>query len=118
MLRSFDEVKAKAFYLGFLGFELNWEHRFEPDTPLYMQLSRGDVALHLSEHHGDGVPGAAVFVEMTGIRAFHAEITAKNYRAMRPAVVDAPWGAWLMQVIDPFGNKINFNEPKPIANKR
>ncbi|MEZ5810919.1 MAG: glyoxalase superfamily protein [Rhizobiaceae bacterium] len=113
MLRSFDEARAKEFYLDFLGFDLDWEHRFEPETPLYMQVSRGDVALQISEHHGDGTPGAAVFVEMAGIKAFHAEITAKNYRAMRPGIVDAPWGAWLMQVIDPFGNKINFNEMKP-----
>lgn len=113
MLRSFDEAKAKEFYLEFLGFDLDWEHRFGPDMPLYMQVSRGDIAFHISEHHGDGTPGAAVFVEMSGIKAFHAEITARNYPSMRPGIVDAPWGAWLMQVIDPFGNKINFNEMKP-----
>ena len=28
ILRIFDESKAKEFYLGFLGFKLDWEHRF------------------------------------------------------------------------------------------
>src|SRR5690349_4182951 len=51
ILRSFDEAKAREFYVGFLGFKVDWEHRFEPDTPLYMQVSRDGCVLHLSEHH-------------------------------------------------------------------
>ena len=58
VLRIFDVVKAKEFYVGFLGFQIDWEHRFEPDLPVYMQVSRGDLVLHLSEHHGDGCPGS------------------------------------------------------------
>jgi len=38
ILRSFDEAKAREFYLGFLGFKVDWEHRFEPGLPLYMQV--------------------------------------------------------------------------------
>ena len=34
ILRSFDETKAKEFYLDFLGYNLDWEHRFEADYPL------------------------------------------------------------------------------------
>ena len=60
ILRSFDAARTKAFYLGFLGFKPVFEHRFEPDMPLYMGVRRGDCVLHLSEHHGDGTPGAAV----------------------------------------------------------
>jgi uncharacterized glyoxalase superfamily protein PhnB len=35
-LRMFDEAEAKAFYLDCLGFEIDWEHRFEdsPSSPL------------------------------------------------------------------------------------
>lgn len=78
-----------------------------------MQVSRGDLILHISEHHGDGSPGAAVFVETTGLKDFHAEIAAKNYKFLRPDIEDAPWNAWCMQVTDPFGNKIRFSESKP-----
>ena len=56
ILRIFDEAKAREFYAGFLGFTFDWEHRFEPGTPLYAQVSRGDCRLHLSEHHGDAHP--------------------------------------------------------------
>jgi len=34
--RIFDEAKAREFYLDFLGFTLDWEHRFEDGLPLYM----------------------------------------------------------------------------------
>jgi len=40
VLRSFDEAKAREFYVDFLGFTVDWEHRFEPGMPLYMQVSR------------------------------------------------------------------------------
>ena len=56
VIRIFDEDKAKDFYLGFLGMTLDWEHRFGPDFPLYMQVSREGLVLHLSEHSGDGSP--------------------------------------------------------------
>jgi len=73
-LRMFDERKAKEFYRDFLGFSIDWEHRFEPNTPLFMQMSRGKVILHLSEHHGDGVPGTVTVVEMTGIEKYLREL--------------------------------------------
>jgi hypothetical protein len=110
IFRIFSEEKAKEFYLGFLGFQLDWEHRFEPGMPLYMQVSRNGLVLHLSEHHGDGAPGATVFVEMAGLNAFHAEVTEKHYKYLRPGIEDAPWGARVMTVTDPFSNRIRFSE--------
>ncbi len=112
VLRMFSVEKARAFYLGFLGFTLDWEHRFEEGMPLYMQVSRGDFALHLSEHHGDGSPGIVVFVAMTGLDEFHREITARGYAYLRPGIEDREWNAREMTVIDPFGNRIRFTEYK------
>lgn len=110
ILRMFDVEKAKEFYLGFLGFSLDWEHRFEPDTPVYMQVSREGVVLHLSEHHGDGCPGAAIFVVMEGIDEYHRELRGRRYKYYRPGIEKVPWKARMMSVIDPFGNRIRFNE--------
>ena len=59
-LRIFDIAKAREFYIEFLGFKVDFEHRFEPDLPLFMQVSMGDVVLYLSEHHGDSAPGAKI----------------------------------------------------------
>ena len=107
---SSRSTRPKEFYLDFLGFALDWEHRFADGLPLYMQVSRGALCLHLSEHHGDACPGSTVFVRMRGVEALHRELTAKNYRYLRPGVERAPWGARVMEVTDPFGNRIRFNE--------
>lgn len=108
ILRIFDEAKAREFYVGFLGFQVDWEHRFEADLPLYLQVSRGDLVLHLSEHHGDCSPGAAMRIEVRDVDALHAELAGKSYRYARPGVEEMPWGARDMTVKDPFGNRLTF----------
>ena len=110
ILRIFDEAKAREFYIDFLGFQIDWVHRFEPGLPLYMQVSRAGLTLHLSEHVGDACPGSTVFVRTTGINDLHAELIAQKYKYLRPGVEIAPWNAKCMEVIDPFGNRIRFNE--------
>jgi catechol 2,3-dioxygenase-like lactoylglutathione lyase family enzyme len=109
VLRIFSVEKAREFYLDFLGFTVAFEHRFEPDLPLYMGISRGGLTLHLSEHHGDATPGSAVFVWMTGIDELHAELAAKRYGYNRPGIQEQPWGRGLT-VTDPFANRIHFYE--------
>jgi uncharacterized glyoxalase superfamily protein PhnB len=115
ILRIFSVEKAREFYVVFLGFTVDWEHRFDADAPLYMQVSRGGLVLHLSEHHGDACPGSTVFVRMAGLDGYHREITAKGYRSMRPGIERAPWNARVMEVTDPFGNRLRFNEDLPRA---
>jgi catechol 2,3-dioxygenase-like lactoylglutathione lyase family enzyme len=110
ILRSFDEAKAREFYIGWLGFTVDWEHRFEPGTPLYMQVSRDGLVLHLSEHHGDGSPGIHVRVECTGVAALQADLIAKRYKNNRPGLEHPEWGGVECTVIDPVGNRITFAE--------
>jgi catechol 2,3-dioxygenase-like lactoylglutathione lyase family enzyme len=111
ILRMFNVEKAKEFYLGYLGFEVDWEHKFEEVAPIYMQVSRAGLALHLSEHYGDGTPGSAIYVEMTGVEEFHRELTRKNYGYLRPGLERTSWNTLCVNIIDPFGNRIRFNEP-------
>jgi len=108
ILRSFDEAKARAFYVDFLGFTMDWEHRFEPGMPLYCQVSRGACVLHLTEHHGDCSPGAGMRIAVHDVDALHAELTAKPYANARPHINAMPWGTRDMSVTDPFGNRLTF----------
>jgi uncharacterized glyoxalase superfamily protein PhnB len=110
IIRIFDEAKAKEFYLEFLGMYLDWEHRFEPGFPIYMQVSKGDLVFHLSEHSGDCTPGSKTFVNTDELQALHHEITSQGYRYSRPELTTAPWGDRMFEVVDPFSNKILFNE--------
>lgn len=112
ILRIFDEAKARDFYVDFLGFKVDWEHRFDANLPLYLQVSRDGCTLHLTEHHGDCCPGAAVRVQTIGIAAFQAELAAKTYRYARPDIEDMPWGTRDMSLKDPFGNRLTFTEQK------
>ena len=38
IFRIFDVGKAKEVYVDYLGFTVDWEHHFEDNTPLYMQV--------------------------------------------------------------------------------
>ena len=104
IFRIFDEDKAKEFYVGWLGLTVDWEHRFEENLPLYMQVSRGDFVLHLSEHHSDASPGARARVRVGDLDEFHKEITAKRYGYGRTGLETMEWGERCVTVIDPFSN--------------
>ncbi|MFA9217165.1 MAG: glyoxalase superfamily protein [Sphingomonadaceae bacterium] len=114
IIRIFSEAKAREFYVDFLGFSIEWEHRFEDHMPLYAQIRRDQLVLHLSEHHGDATPGATVFVTLSGIDELQRELLAKNYPYAKPGVDEQPWGR-MMQIADPFGNRLRFCEPPPVA---
>jgi len=110
ILRSFDEAKAREFYLDFLGFTVDWEHRFETGAPLYMQISRDGILLHISEHHGDSTPGSHVRINCKGVRQLHAELSDKRYKNNRPGLEHPEWGGIEVSVVDPCHNVITFAE--------
>lgn len=74
-----------------------------------MQVARGDLRLHLTEHYGDGTPGTHVFLPMAGIDAFQAELRSHRSRFSWAGLQTNPWGRTLT-VIDPFANQLNFTE--------
>lgn len=109
IIRSFDEKKAREFYIEFLEFSVDWEHRFEDGAPLYMQISKGDCIIHVSEHHGDCSPGAALRIEIDELHNYHKSLNEKKYKNARPGIMDQPWGRE-MSISDPFGNRVIFCE--------
>jgi uncharacterized glyoxalase superfamily protein PhnB len=113
ILRIFDIAKAHEFYLDFLGFEVQWEHRFEDNAPLYTEVARDGCVLHLSEHYGDATPGSAVRIRVEDIAALHRELVAKAYRFAKPGLCETPWKTREVSVTDPFGNRLHFFEEMP-----
>lgn len=110
ILRIFDEAMAKQFYLDYLEFTLDWEHRFEAGSPLYMQVSKGNVLLHLSMHYGDCSPGAAVRIETDELVPFRMKLIDKRNVHSRPGIEETPWGTREMTLTDPFGNRLIWYE--------
>jgi hypothetical protein len=115
VLRIFDYQRAVEHYINWLGFQIDWEHRFEENTPVYLQVSRGDIVLHLSEHSGDGTPGTRVFVDnFKDLEIYHGELLGKKYKYNRPGL-NVPFydpEALEVTVIDPFHNQLILVERK------
>ena len=109
ILRMFDLVATKRFYVDYLGCTLDWQDG-EGDGPVYMQVSRGDLVVHLSSHHDDGTPGSAVLVETRGVDALPAELRERDYPFLNPGVGPGPAGGREMQLIDPASNRLRFFE--------
>jgi catechol 2,3-dioxygenase-like lactoylglutathione lyase family enzyme len=112
VLRIFSVEKAKEFYFDYLGFKLDFEHRFDENAPLFMQISRNGLVLRLSEHFGDGTPGSVFFVIVEGVRELHTELEAKKYGYHRPGLTETFYGALQLTLLDPFGNRLLLDEPQ------
>lgn len=111
VLRVQDEARAREFYVDYLGFGVEWEHRFEPGMPLYLRVRRGQAVLDLSEHHGDGTPGTVVWLPVASADALHAELSRPPHARLRPGIDrDAPGGPTI-ELVDPFGNVLRLCEP-------
>ena len=111
VLRIFSVDKAREFYLDYAGFQLDWEHRDSPQAPIYMQVSRDGLIIHLTEHFGDGSPGSCFHVEYRGVKALHTELSGKHYPYWRPGVTRTFQGTPQLTLVDPFGNKLFLGEP-------
>jgi catechol 2,3-dioxygenase-like lactoylglutathione lyase family enzyme len=66
VLRVEDAARAVAWYER-LGFEKEWEHRFEPGFPWFVSVARGEIHLYLSEHTGDARPNTLVHLYVDDI---------------------------------------------------
>ena len=110
ILRIFDVNKAKEFYIDWLGFKIEWEHQFEENTPFYFGISKDNIELHLSEHYGDATPGSKVFIVCNEIEKFYAELQSRPYKYYRPGLEKTFYNSLCIDVQDPFGNKLSFNE--------
>ena len=109
ILRVEDVETAKQFYGEFLGFDLDWEHYFEAGAPVYMQMSRDGLVLQLSQNVRFR-EGTIIFVETTGLDQLRAELSGKEGPWELPEVSVTHWKTKQLELSDPFGNMLRFNE--------
>lgn len=100
---------AVKFYVGFLGFKIDWEYRFKTTDPVYMQVSYNGLRLHLSEFKMFDT-NTIVYVETTNILAFHHELKQRNLESNIQDIQPTNWQTMQLEIEDPFGNLLLFNE--------
>lgn len=113
-MRVFDYAKTIEFYVDWLGANIEWEYKPE-GSPFYMQIAIRDLAINLSQHHGECSPGALVILEgFEDLAAYHQLLHDKKYPFMNPGLEQVEWDpdTIRMRVIDPFYNVIEFNEQR------
>ena len=112
VLRMLDEAKARAFYIEYLGFEVDWEHRFgeSPASPLYMQIHLGDAVIHLNGHADKNAPVTEVRIPVHRLDDYCEYLRTKTPGTEKPEVVDPRYEGKNtdMNLYDPFGNLIVF----------
>lgn len=106
-LRITNAVKSVDFYVHGLGFSIDWEHRFEPGFPVFMQLSRLGQTIFLTEHSGDCQAGGAVYFIVDSADQCWSQFEAKGVRPTNP-LATTPWGTREFLVTDPDGNRLRF----------
>ena len=113
ILRIDDYEEAKSYYIEFLGFKIDFEWRHAEDFPVYMGVSRGGLALHLSEHLGEpaGRPGA-VQLQVENVFDIYEELKSKK-SDMTEEPIDQAWGSTELKLMDPFENQLTFTSPTP-----
>lgn len=104
-----DYKTAIDFYVSFLGFTIDWEHRFANTDPVYMQISKKGLTLHLSENKRFQKK-AIVFVETKKLPEFHKGLQDRTPNHKLPAIIQTDWQTLQLEITDPFGNVLRFNE--------
>jgi catechol 2,3-dioxygenase-like lactoylglutathione lyase family enzyme len=101
-LRAADARTAAAWWAR-LGFEVEWEHRFASDLPLFLALRSGDARVFLSEHAGDARPDALVYLYVDDADAVAAEFDAQ--------ASTTAYGMREVELRDPDGNRVRVGSP-------
>ncbi len=102
VLRVTDAARSVAWYRR-LGFEQEFEHRFEPHLPAYVGIACDGAAIHLSEHAGDAPGPGLVYLWVDAVDPIAEEFGAE--------VDEMPW-ARDVELTDPDGNRIRVAEPR------
>lgn len=106
-LRITSASRSLEFYVGGLGFEVDWKHQFEPGFPLFLQLTRSGQTIFLTEHAGDCELGGAVYFVVPDVDRCFEEFSRRGVLLAEPPT-DTPWGTREMLARDPDGNRLRF----------
>ena len=106
ILYANDATVSAAWYAK-LGFEIDFTHRFDDHSPLFVGLTSGDAGIMLSEHRGDAPRHGLVYVSVDDLDSAAAALGV-------PAEVQA-WGIREAHAVDPGGNRVRIAQHQESA---
>ena len=113
VLRLHDETETRRFYLEFLGYSIDWEHRFtpeDPESPLYLQVRHDRSVFHLNGHADDQTPPAEVRIPVSDLPAFESELGHRpgNWPTVEAVDPRDEGKKTDLNLLDPSGNLLTF----------
>ncbi|RZU38691.1 putative glyoxalase superfamily protein PhnB [Fluviicoccus keumensis] len=106
-LRITNSEQSLGFYVNGLGFKIDWQHRFGPRYPLFVQLTRQGQTIFLTEHMGDCEVGGAVYFIVQDAGHTLSEFEQHGVVATNP-LSNTSWGTSEFLLTDPDGNRLRF----------
>ena len=101
---------AVAHYVDWLGFNLDWEWRDEPDQPVIMSVTRDGLSLFLIEED-DGTAGTTLRVYVSNLKGLVEEWNQKRPDMVK-LLLEQPYEIPTAFVKDPFGNVLALEQPQ------
>ena len=106
ILRVVDALQSERFYCEVLSFTKDWEHSFGEGFPLYVQVSRGPLTLHLSEHEDAG-QSTNLCIGVLDVDAVYASFTNRGLKT-ESIPTDRDYGVRDFSFKDPDGHHLVF----------
>ncbi len=108
-LQSNDAIKSYEFYHSVLGFEKNWEHRFEPELPLFISMSNGVNTVFITEHKNESAFGMELYFYVKKVDSLVVHAKSQGV-AFDVELHETPYGTKEFTIKDPDGNKLRIGQ--------
>lgn len=106
--RITDYTKSKAFYVGEMGFKVDWEHQFEPHFPVFVQITKDEMTIYLTEHTGDCQTGGLIYLFVPDVDKWYEELKGNKDICLTAPPNEDLEGLRMMTVVDPDGNQLRI----------
>jgi hypothetical protein len=103
-------AEAVAHYVDWLGFNLDWEWRETPTSPVIMAVSRQGASLMLNEF-SDSATASSLVLKVNDLAAFAREWNGRRAGSAE-IVIAEPYDIPTISVKDACGNHMDFQQPE------
>lgn len=108
-----DPDTTLAFYTEKLGFKVNWEHSYDLESAVFIQVSRDGMKLYLSQHASDCATGGLVHIAVSDFDAWYADLQRSGVQvriAPGRGLDRGLEGYRTLALMDPDGNEIRISK--------